>query len=95
MSLYIAGSKYVARDTANNKTCGIKKGSQCWVTFVAADQVSFYAERTPPLGSGWFEGRAHKDVFAANFLPDRLAGRNAAYARGRASLKRYPEDCRA
>jgi hypothetical protein len=25
MSLYSAGSKYIARDTAINKTCGIKK----------------------------------------------------------------------
>lgn len=95
MSDLQAGSKYKARDTAVNKTCGLKQGSTCWVTFVEPDQVSFYAERSPPRGSGWIEARARKDVFAVNFAPDTHASLNYAYARVRPSLKRYPEDCRA
>jgi hypothetical protein len=84
------GAKYLAKGTTTNTTFGIKPDSPCWITFVEAAHVSFYAQRSPVPGAGWVKARATKEIFGLNFRPDPFSQPNLGYRAGRPETTPYP-----
>lgn len=86
------GDKICAKNTITNLNCGlIYRLSSGYITLVDDNKISFYLEKNPGSGLGYFDAYCSPETFAMNFELSPYPLNNIAYKKSVHAIRKFPD----